>query len=493
MSDARSSIEEKPVPAIIDPRQADAGYKPFPSFMEWSKCTVDTDRWDHYTARLQEQKEASPHHLRRALEIVTRAAAVDTGAIEGLYEVDRGFTFTVATEAAMWQAAVEQKGLKFRALFESQLRAYDYVLDFATQHAPIVESWIRTLHAEICWNQETYTAYTEIGPQELSLPKGEYKHLPNHVVRKDETIHAYAPVDLTPAEMYRLCEELRSEAFLAAHSILQASYAHYALVVIHPFADGNGRVARALASVFTYRSHSIPLLILAENRNDYFASLEAADAGRFQSFVDFILERGLDAIQLAHESLRLATLPSIEDSVAELQRLYVTRGADDRAQVDETGVRFLESLYQELVHQIKEIQLPAEIQIFIQPAQIGIDPNRFIVITYHPAKATSRLPLEGGLTVLFTLISAAPAHAQLMRTFGLEVPKDFDGEDTFAIQILETGELFEARATELIPVVSASLQMRISIWIHRILSEAFKELARQATESLKSSGDSNSS
>jgi Fic family protein len=484
MNNTWSSTEAKTLPATIDPRQADAGYKPFPSFAEWSKCTVDTDRWNHYTARLQEQKETAPDRLRRALEIVTRAAAVDTGAIEGLYEVDRGFTFTVAMETAAWQAAVDQKGPRFRALFESQLRAYDYVLDFATQQAPIVESWIRTLHAEICRNQETYQAYTEIGPQELTLPKGEYKRLPNHVVRQDGALHAYAPVDLTPAEMYRLCEELRSEAFLAAHPILQASYAHYALVVIHPFADGNGRVARALASVFTYRSQSIPLLILAENRNDYFASLEAADAGDFQPFVDFILERGLDAIQLAHESLRLATLP-LEDSVIQFQRLYATKGGYNQTQVDEAGKKLFDLFHKELVKQFEELKQRVP-ELTIRCETQGDN--------YELARATSRLPINPGPRVMkFDLKSSPPAPAQVARSFGVEVPKDCDREDTFAIQNLETHELFEARATELIPEVSASLQMRTSIWVQRVLSEAFQELTRQAAESLKNSGYGSSS
>jgi Fic family protein len=471
--------EQKAISILIDPRQADAEYKLFPSFAEWSKCTVAIDRWDRYTAQLQEQKGTSPDHLRRALEIVTRAAAVDTGAIEGLYEVDRGFTFTVATEAAMWQTAVDEKGPEFRALFESQLRAYDYVLDLATRKAPVVESWIRELHAEICRNQKTYSALTEIGWQQLLLPKGEYKHLPNHVVRRDGTLHAYAPVDLTPVEMYRLCEELRGESFRAAHPILQASYAHYAFVVIHPFADGNGRVARALASVFTYRSHSVPLLILTENNSHYYVSLEAADRGEYQPFIDFTLERALDSIQLARDSLRLATMPSIEDSVAELQRLYTTRDTYDRAQVHAAGVRFSESFYQEFVRQINELQPLPKIQI---------SPNRISDTTDNLAKATSRFPTERGEPIGFTLTSAAPVRAQVVRTFGLEVPNDFDREGTFAIQIIETDEWFRARATELIPVVSASLQMRIKIWVQGILSEAIQALTRRAAESFKKSG-----
>jgi len=86
---------------------------------------------------------------------------------------------------------------------------------------------------------------TTVGPQEQALPKGQYKIMPNHVRTRKGADHSYAPVDVTPAEMARLVAELRSDAFLTAHPVLQAAYAHYGLVAIHPFADGNGRVARA--------------------------------------------------------------------------------------------------------------------------------------------------------------------------------------------------------------------------------------------------------
>jgi Fic family protein len=145
-----------------------------------------------------------------------------------------------------------------KSLFEAQLHAYDYVLDLATKAEPISEAAIRALHSEVCRAQSTYRVVTGIGPQEQALPKGQYKILPNHVRTRKGTDHSYAPVDVTPAEMARLVAELRSDAFLGAHPVVQAAYAHYCLAVVHPFADGNGRVARALASAFTYRAISMP-------------------------------------------------------------------------------------------------------------------------------------------------------------------------------------------------------------------------------------------
>ncbi len=196
-----------------DTRQLDAAYKPFPTFSEWSQAIVDTVRWDRYSSGLEKRSEASPDLLERARKVALRAAAIDTGAIEGLYEVDRGFTLTVAVEAAAWEVALAQKGEVARTLIESQISAYEYIVDFATKAEQITEAAIRELHAKIVASQNTYRVVTPIGLQEQPLPKGEYKSMPNHVRRSDDKIHSYAPVDLTASEIHRLVNELRSAAF----------------------------------------------------------------------------------------------------------------------------------------------------------------------------------------------------------------------------------------------------------------------------------------
>jgi hypothetical protein len=124
----------------MDPRHADAEDRTFPAFEDWSKSNVDTARWERYISQLRERDQTSPDLRKRALEIVKRAAAVDTGAIEGLYEVDRRITLIVAVAAALWEAALDQKGQHARALLASQLRGDDDVLDLATEQVPITEA-----------------------------------------------------------------------------------------------------------------------------------------------------------------------------------------------------------------------------------------------------------------------------------------------------------------------------------------------------------------
>jgi Fic family protein len=456
------------VSTVIDPRKADALYKPFLPFSDWAGCSVDTVRFERYSAELNKLKEESEDALERALEIVKRAAAVDTGAIEGLYETDRGFTFTVAVQAAHWEAALAEKGPKVRPLFDSQLKAYDYVLDFATKRIPVAEAWIRELHAVVCESQDTYEVYTAIGKQYQPLPKGEYKHNPNHVLQRDGSIHSWAPVDLTPAEMHRLCEELRTEAFNAAHPIMQSAYAHYAFVSVHPFADGNGRVARALASVFTYRAESIPLLIL-KGDVEYLLALEAADSGDLQRFVDFIFEKAIDTIRLTEESFKAAKAPSLEAALNELTGLYLREKteAGSRDFADEIATRLFNAFRDRLNERLNSVDLPN-------------------VVTIGSVLSGSGAPLRTKYHVLgnkaggFAFSSAEPFPAQVHRSFQVEVPDDAKSAETILIRCPQSDDVFEAAVSEFSPEPSASLRMRLSVWSDKLIAEALNELSTRA-------------
>lgn len=463
----------------MDMRQLDASYKPFPTFEDWAKTLVDTPRWEAFAAEAEAyREEASSELLRVAQEVVERAAAVDTGAIEGLYDVDRGFTLTVARQAAAWELAVEAKGEGVRALFESQLAAYEMVLDFATQKAPIVEAWIRELHAEMCRSQDTYLVQTPKGPQAQELPKGKYKYLPNHVRGRDGEVHAYAPVDLTPEEIHRLCEELRSEDFQKAHPVLQASYAHYAFVVIHPFADGNGRVARALASVYTYRSHSVPLLILADTREKYISALEVADEGDFQPFVDFVMERALDGIQMVKESMDAARAPKAENAISSLRKLYVTKGGYTHTEIDQAGYSLFEAFRKEMQQQIQPYSSEEHLVIAANPGYFNssVSDERY------------RFPIGEPRMLILSLSSKSPAEAGSRRRFFLEVPKDANEQAGPVVRDLDTGHTFQARVEEVAPVVSTAVQIRLAMFVERSLNGALNELSEEARKALEKKG-----
>jgi Fic family protein len=454
----------------------DAAYKPFPTFEEWAAQTsVDTVRWERYNSTLKNRAGLSPEILQRAHEVAKRAAALDTGAIEGLYTVDRGFTYTVAFETAAWEAALSQKGEHVRSLFEAQLHAYDYVLDLATKAEPISEAAIRALHEEVTRAQPTYHVITAVGPQEQALPKGQYKVLPNHVRNRKGVDHSYAPVDVTPAEMARLVNELRSDTFLAAHPVLQAAYAHYGFVVIHPFADGNGRVARALASAFTYRSIAMPIVILSEHKDRYIDALESADGGAYQVFVDFILARALDTITLVDESVRCALAPDTKKSLAAIQRLYLTKGGYTHEQVDEAGQKLLNALKSE----IEALKFEKSSKIATNTTAHAGGLSRNMLPSY-------RNPLSGLARLTVTFDSLSPVAAQATRNYSLLLPKNAAGtDDILLLRSEKQDEKFPARMDEVAPAISGVLQMRLKMLAERIVSEMLFELSEVAENTIK--------
>ncbi len=452
-------------------READANYKPFPSFADWAKTRFDQEAWLRGHDILKRHSGVSPDLLRRARNVVKRVAAIETGAIEALYDTDRGFTFTVATQAAMWEATLDARDAQARSLIKSQLLAYDHVLDLTTQAVPIAEAWIRELHKTICQGQTQYIAQTEMGAETHDLPLGEYKHLPNHVRTAAGSIHSYAPVEQTPAEMHRLCEELRTEAFRKAHVVLQASYAHYGLVAVHPFADGNGRVARALASVSSYREESVPFLVLSESRKEYFGALAAADAGVFEAFVQFTLQRLLAAIRLVDESIVAASVPQPEEMLEALQNLYITRGGFTHAEVDRAGNNLL-GLFAAEVSLLTQENRSREEASFISRMEIG---------TYAVEDNAYRLTISPRPQLLEVVVgSVPPAAAQVRRQFGLEVPRDCGRDDNLRVRILPGKDVFEAGVREVLPHPTGDLQLRIRMRVRQVFGQLLEELHKQA-------------
>jgi Fic family protein len=466
-----------------DIRTLDASYQSFPSFSEWLKTSLDLKRWQPYTALLADLKQSSPNLLHEAQDIVERAAAVDTGALEGLYEVDRGFTFTVAREAALWEVTVQkEKGDKVLGYIKAQLEAYEYILDIATKQTPLTEKAIRELHEVMCRNQDTYQVYTLVGPQERKLSKGQYKVDPNHVLGRDGEYHAYAPVDGTPMEMRRFVLELQSDVFQQAHPVLQASYAHYAFVLIHPFADGNGRVARALASIYTYRDQSVPILILSEEREGYLNALADADAGNYQPFVDFTLERTLNSIQLFSDSIQAAKVGSSQDTLARLISLSRTKGGYLHSEVDRAGNNLILSVEEVFRKEFQEEKNKYP-DVFEFSVTLGEGIGYGEVEGYDYPKSYREIYIGLSTKVL-------PVTIEIRRGFDVIIPKDSGLNDDFWIRKIEdtpvrkAEKLLPIRATELIPQMSGVTQMRLSIYAQGITREMFTELEKLARQSL---------
>ena len=444
----------------------DGLYRGFPDFAAWGKLgSRHHDLWERFAAELaNRRREAAPEHLDRAVRVAVRAAAIDTGAIEGLYDVDRGFTLSVAFQSFAWEQALAERGERVRALFEAQLAGYELAIDTVTGQAPLSEAWIRALHERLCTPQDTYRVLTAMGWQEQPLPKGRYKEFPNHVRLADGSYHAYAPVASVAPEMHRLMEQLRIPAFEQAHPVEQTAYAHYALTVIHPFADGNGRVARALASVYLYKSLSIPLVVFANQRLSYLQALAAADQRDAGPWLEFAADRGLDTMQLVVEALRSAAAPQPTEVAESIQSQYSSRGHSN-IELDCLALRILgeaQSRWEVKIGEVRDLLRVAVVrpELGDQPAPAGY---RHLIGRHAP---------------LVEVILGSPQPAALNVGLSCRVNIALDDANPFGFQLEALGDedRLEIRDADVIPDLSGSLKLRLDMWVERHLGALLSQL-----------------
>jgi Fic/DOC family len=362
------------------------------------------------------------------------------------------------------------------------LSAYDHVLDFATGKAPIGEAWIRELHSVICANQDTYWVQTDAGPQEQELPKGQYKTHPNHVRTVDGKLHSYAPVIDTPVEMQRFVRELNTEVFDQAHPVIQAAFAHYALVAIHPFPDGNGRVARALASVFTFRAQSMPLLILFEHKREYVAALHQADASVYQPLTDFMLDRTIGAAILLHSSFKTADVGDVNKLAQRITSMYVTQGGYTHAALDDACARLL-SLMSEALQRTLNIGVAG-----LPRASLNVGVERKLASPEMPwNRGTHRMAVDGFNYLSARVLVPPPANAEWSAGFWIYLPIAGRRQDLVIITNGAEIEL-ELPLGDLIPAVTNVTAWTIQMFAERIAGRAFDYLAQTGHNRLKQLG-----
>lgn len=192
--------------------------------------------------------------------------------------------------------------------------AIDWVLDVVKGDIPLTESFIRQLHVLLLKEPYTKKAKTAAGePTSKTIQVGQYKSTDNHVETVTGEMFYFASALETPGKMQALVAWYAAQQAKAdVNPILLAAEFHHRFIRIHPFDDGNGRTARILMNFILMRFDYPPAVIKTEDKANYFAVLQQADAGILEPFVAYIAEN-------VNHSLRLmiagAKGESIDDSI----------------------------------------------------------------------------------------------------------------------------------------------------------------------------------
>lgn len=113
-----------------------------------------------------------------------------------------------------------------------------------------------------------------------------------------------APPEQTASEMERLVAMHLQHVDKSVPPEVEAGWIHHRFTQIHPFQDGNGRVARALATLVLLRAGLFPVVVPLDEKDAYQDHLERADAGNLQPLVYYVALRQQEAHRLARKACR---------------------------------------------------------------------------------------------------------------------------------------------------------------------------------------------
>lgn len=229
--------------------------------------------------------------------------------VEGLslpLEITRGFRREASARMTHYSTKIEGNPLTLqqakellegrtvlaREIDQREVANYYECLDqihrLSRSQTPVTEAVIKSLHATI-----------QKGIVKGRL-RGEYREAQNAVFDSATRKPVYFPPEAKQlrALMGAFVSWLRRNRDI--HPILKAGIAHYQLVTLHPFMDGNGRTARALATLLLYRDgYSLGRFYsleeyYAEDLRGYYTALHRCQGSHYDEQADPDITSWLD-------------------------------------------------------------------------------------------------------------------------------------------------------------------------------------------------------
>lgn len=209
-----------------------------------------------------------------------------------------GSTITELENQIMFDNGVSIKG---KSLEEQSMNldlkvAYEKAIEYARSHTTISPEILINLSALLMKN--TGKEYkTALG--DFSSARGELRLLN---VTAGVGGRSYMSYNKVPSKLEEFCRNLNKLRQQAADMSIDELYdltfdAHYNLVTIHPWADGNGRMARLVMNMLQFEFGLIPAKILKEDKEEYIKALiatrENEDLSIFRAFMISVMEKNL--------------------------------------------------------------------------------------------------------------------------------------------------------------------------------------------------------
>lgn len=271
-------------------------WKPIGFSQKWLDAT--TAKFDDLVPSWYRRRETITENdddYKEFMERLKREHAIETGIVEKLYDLREGITQTFIkegfVEAYIGHDDTDIAPQQLMSYLNDHFKALDFVFTFVKNNRKLSIAFIKELHALLTRHQKTTPAINGLGrTTHIELRRGEFKKHPNNPRREDGTLCLYCPPEQVESEMDRLLSLYEERTAVGTNSIIISAWFHHAFTQIHPFQDGNGRMARLLSSLIWIKAKLFPLTVKRLEKSTYIRALERADVGDPDPLVAFFSE-----------------------------------------------------------------------------------------------------------------------------------------------------------------------------------------------------------
>lgn len=219
-----------------------------------------------------------------------RQWAIETGVLERLYSLSDGATKTLIEKgldaAFIGHEDTDHNPSDVVVMIQDQHATIEGLYQFISGQRPLGTSYIKELHRTLTEHQLRYNAIDTLGQAVIrALPRGEWKKLPNNVEGPGDFKFEFCPPEHVSTEIDRLLSLHEQHEKWRVPPYIEAAWLHHAFTLIHPFTDGNGRVARCLATLVFLKHDWFPLVVTRNDRDEYITALRQADKGDLRRLI----------------------------------------------------------------------------------------------------------------------------------------------------------------------------------------------------------------
>ena len=246
---------------------------------------ISLDEIDSLKQELDSLRPLPPDAIARVGQKLRLEANYHSNAIEG-----NALTLGETRNLVLHGMTARGKPMRDHLDVNGHDEAVKAIEDAVKCHDEITEVFIRNLHKILLKEPYPMPAMTPDGtPTRRWITIGEYKTYPNNVETPTGETYYFTAPHLVKPEMTDLIDWYREQEAKGEHPIVTAATFHYRFVRIHPFDDGNGRMARLLMNMILIRHGYTVSLIRLEDRGRYIGHLSDADQTEdLSEFINFV-------------------------------------------------------------------------------------------------------------------------------------------------------------------------------------------------------------